>query len=155
MCQIDSTPPCAVSKTVVLDVACGGAPPCVGVKYPPFVSSVTNAYARGKLGAFDNSANASSDPRALQPPSGTGPRAIGKLAEGVIIAIDIATPDPTEPYTLTAYFVDFERSGRTVSVTLLNATDDTFNVISDGVVLENFGEGVYEDSPSFVNRVAL
>ena len=30
--QVTSTPPCAVSKTVVLDVSCGGAVPCVGLK---------------------------------------------------------------------------------------------------------------------------
>eukprot|EP00935_MAST-01C_sp_MAST-1C-sp1_P002341 g2341.t1 len=145
-----SYPSCAVAKAVVLQVACGKSKPCRDTQLPRFVSAVTSAYDRGKEGSFDTSTgNVSADPRALQSPEPTrtqadGGRRIGKLAEGVIIAVDIAVPDSSQaPYDLTAYFVDWERQGRQMRVSLLNATESKFDVIAPSQLVEDFGDGVY------------
>ena len=73
------------------------------------------------------------------------PRIIGKLADTVIIALDVAVPQANQnrPYKLSAYFVDWERQGRVNSVTLMNATDSTFTTIAPSQLLRDFGEGVW------------
>jgi hypothetical protein len=142
---MNSTPDCGsgTSKNVVLAVACGVDKPCHDTKQPSFVSAMTSAYGRGKLGTFDNLENVSSDLRALENPDHSGSRGIGKLAEGVIIAVDIDVADQTREYLLAAYFVDWERQGREMSVSLLDANDDSFGVLAPSQVLKNFGGGVY------------
>jgi hypothetical protein len=93
---------------------------------PIWVTSVTNAYQRGRLSTF-RGVNLT-DPRALENPSGGGghgthgSRTIGALADTVIIAIDIEVDTPHRRYQLAAYFVDWEDQGRVSSVSLLNAT---------------------------------
>ena len=135
----------AVAKSVAVDISCLHSGSCSrdSSKLPSFVKSITNAFGRGKLGNFAaDSKNISTDPRALQAPSGDG-RGIGKLAEGVIIALDIAVTDEEQEYQLSGYFVDWERQGRINSVALLNAAQSQFNVIAPAQILHNFGDGVY------------
>jgi len=109
-----------------------------------FVTSVTNAYQRGQASAIAADANLS-DIRALEGATTGAPRSIGKLADTVIIALDVAVPRPNQnrPYKLSAYFVDWERQGRVNSVTLMNATDSTFTTIAPSQLLRDFGEGVW------------
>ena len=143
-----------VPKTTAVRIACSNdAAGCVDSKLPGFVASITNGYGRGKLGTFAAAAAAiATDPRALEPPPGrTANRSIGKLAEGVIIAVDIAVANPRanpranpgQPYRLSAYFVDFERQGRVISVSLFNSTGSTFDAIAPAQILDSFGDGVY------------
>ena len=136
--------PCGpVPKQVAAQASCtGDAPPCRDASLPTFVHQVTNAYDRGTQALLNGS---TSDRRALQQPapaSTSGPRAIGVLAETVIIAIDIDA-DAVREHTLAAYFVDWERQGRQQSVALLNATDAAFGVIAPAQLLTDFGDGVY------------
>lgn len=109
-----------------------------------FVTSVTNAYQRGQASAIAAHANLS-DIRALESTTRGEPRIIGKLADTVIIALDVAVPraNQNRPYKLSAYFVDWERQGRVNSVTLMNATDSTFTTIAPSQLLHDFGEGVW------------
>ena len=60
----------------------------------------------------------------------------------MVIAVDI-TAEPDKVYQLAAYFVDWERQGRTSSVALMNSTDFKFNQIAPSQILTDFGEGVY------------
>lgn len=120
-----------------------GGETCIDRSRPNFVTSVVNAYSRGQLGDFDTSlVEPSSDKRALVPEDGVGPRRIGKLSEGVIIAVDVEVENNRE-YQLSAYFVDWERQGRRISVALMDATDYKFNQIAPSQLLEDFGDGVY------------
>lgn len=120
-----------------------GGEACTDRSRPTFVTSVVNAYNRGQLGDFDTSLmEPSSDKRALVPADGVGPRRIGKLSEGVIIAVDVEVENNRE-YQLAAYFVDWERQGRRISVALMDATDYKFNPIAPSQLLEDFGDGVY------------
>eukprot|EP00937_MAST-01D_sp_MAST-1D-sp2_P005240 g5240.t1 len=142
------------AKAVGLVVNCTGPPPpppCTDESLPPYVRTVTNAYGRGKLGSFSglSPGSAANDTRALQAPPGAGgaARSIGRLAEGVIIALDVAV-DPAVgggggEYTFSAYFVDWERQGRVSSVSLLNATDASFGVLAPMQVLRDYGGGAY------------
>jgi hypothetical protein len=109
-----------------------------------FITSVTNAYQRGRASAIATDANLS-DIRALEGTTAGSPRTIGKLADTVIIAVDVAVPRASQNrhYKLSAYFVDWERQGRVNSVTLMNATDSTFTTIAPSQLLRDFGDGVW------------
>ena len=76
----------------------------------------------------------------------------------MIVAIDIAVPSThTASYQLAAYFVDWERQGCVNSVTLMNATDYTFDTIAPSQLLREFGGGawlVWNTSGSVRVRVA-
>ena len=96
-------------SALVVNCSSGGQT-CKSRKRPGFVSAVTNAYSRGKLGQFDTSVfKPADDHRALVPAGGSGPRRIGKLSEGVVVAVDVevATSQIKQGYELSAYFVDW------------------------------------------------
>ena len=136
---------CSVAKTVKLAVTCvTPTPKCVESKLPPFIREVTNAYGRGDLQAFIGGAAVANDPRALEFPNGASKqRSVGKLAEEVVLAVDIFATSPNATYTLAAYFVDWEIQGRVQQVSILNATDATFPIAAPSQLLEAFGGGAY------------
>jgi hypothetical protein len=136
---------CDVAKTVKLAVTCTTpAPTCVESVLPPFIRAVTNAYGRGHLAPFSGGPTVAGDPRALQRfnDSAHG-RSAGKLAEEVVLAVDIFTATPNAAYRLAAYFVDWESQGRAQQVSILNATDATFPIAAPSQLLERFGGGAY------------
>lgn len=96
-------------SALVVNCSSGGQT-CKSTKRPEFISKIANAYGRGKLGQFDTSKfKPADDHRALVPAGGIGPRHIGKLSEGVVIAVDVevAMSQINQEYALSAYFVDW------------------------------------------------
>ena len=135
---------CNVAKTVKLAVACAKpTPKCVESELPPFIKAVTNAYGRGHLEPFIGGPPVANDPRALRFANSTKGRSVGKLAEGVVLAVDIFATSPNVTYTLAAYFADWEHQGRAQQVSILNATDATFPIAAPSQLLESFGGGAY------------
>jgi len=135
----------AVGKTAVIEIECAGAQACnasATSALPSFVTAVTNAYNRGKEGGF-GPPNAAGDRRALASPTAGEARGIGKLAEGVIISVDIAVANPTREYRLAAYFVDWERQGRANHVSIYNSTAGAFDIFAPSQLLRDFGGGAY------------
>jgi len=156
---VPSSDPCGgVGKKIGLQIACSAEAPApapitarpgcnpllsyCNATLPAFVTSVTNAYKRGQKGVPSHPNL--TDPRALESATAGGARSIGQLSDVVIIAIDVAVPaDYAAHYQLSAYFVDWERTGRSNSVTLMNATDATFSTIAPSQLLNDFGGGAW------------
>lgn len=111
-------------KAVKLNAQCvvpvPPTPACTETRLPSFVRTVTNSYNHGKLLPFDGTVHSVNDPadtRSLQ--LGVASRSTGKLAGEVVFSIDIEVQDLSQQWQLSAYFVDWERQGRSQQVTLM------------------------------------
>ena len=133
-------------KAVKLNAQCTvpATPACTETRLPPFVRSVTNSYNHGKLLPFNTTVHSVNDPadgRSLQ--LGAASRSVGKLAGNVVFSIDIEVPDVSQQWRLSAYFVDWERQGRSQQVSILNATASTYPIAAAATLLADFGAGAY------------
>ena len=100
--------------------------------YPPYAavnSSGTSTYVW---------ANNTTDARALQSASGSG-RLAGTWYSSTAFSVDINLTD-SQPHTVALYFLDWEVSGRTETVTVYDASS---HATLDTQTLSNFGGGVY------------
>jgi len=135
-------------KAVKLNAQCvvpvPPTPACTETRLPSFVRTVTNSYNHGKLLPFDSTVHSVNDPadtRSLQ--LGVASRSTGKLAGEVVFSIDIEVQDLSQQWQLSAYFVDWERQGRSQQVSILNATASTYPIAAAATLLADFGDGAY------------
>jgi hypothetical protein len=148
---VNATLPIACAKgpkAVKLNASCVVPPepptPCTETRLPSFISSVTNSYNKGHVAPFDSSVYNVSDPadaRSFQ--LGATSRSVGKLAGNIVFSVDIEVPDVSQQWQLSAYFVDWERQGRSQQVSILNATESTYPIAAAATLLADFEEGAY------------